>query len=385
MNFHLSVFAENPAQEKTWMEMLRQALAGLPTARVESAVEERKLRKNNGQVLLIENKPGLVQSILSSVDRRGRAVFLIVGEHEKISESALVGLTDSAFDDILVFPFRALEVMSKLRHCQQILMWDEVSKLNASFSELIDGFQDDLKLAERLQKERLPIKFSDVKGFHIHHRYLAGLKSGGDYFDLAESPMGNALSMVMTKSSSYGLSSSVLTVLMRVALRLTTEEVFSSADTVKRIQNEIRAVLAEKDHLNLFYAVLSRKDYHLRYINLGSSRAFYANTNESFRELDTHQGPISRTRVEIGQDGEISLEPKGRLIVVSDGYIQALGGADSTRRCLDELHNQDGKDVLNELAFRVKAKLKEPPEDVPAQDCTAVVFDVDSRLMRLAR
>ena len=44
-------------------------------------------------------------------------------------------------------------------------MWDEVHEINASFSEMIDQLRGDLKLAERLQKSKLPLRFTDLRGF----------------------------------------------------------------------------------------------------------------------------------------------------------------------------------------------------------------------------
>src|SRR2546430_7658660 len=41
-------------------------------------------------------------------------------------------------DDVLVHPFRALDVLGKLRNYQQILKWDEVARLNSSFKEVLE-------------------------------------------------------------------------------------------------------------------------------------------------------------------------------------------------------------------------------------------------------
>jgi serine phosphatase RsbU (regulator of sigma subunit) len=230
----------------------------------------------------------------------------------------------------------------------------------------------------------LPVRFPEVKGLKAASRYLAGIKSGGDYFDLAESRDGNLLSFVMTDSSSYGLSSAVLSVMVRVMMKLTQDEARSSHGTVRRIQEEMLVTLGPKDHLSLFYAVLSRKDYRLRFLNLGTSRAFYARPKEKFSELPVQGSALSRLSGPISvTESELVLEPDGRLIVVSDGFIDAAGGLSELRELLGQFRGREPVDSLNELVFKVKSRFTDP-DDLPAQDCTAIVFDLDSRLIRLA-
>ncbi|OFZ71348.1 MAG: hypothetical protein A3K03_05890 [Bdellovibrionales bacterium RIFOXYD1_FULL_44_7] len=335
-----------------------------------------------GEVLFVESKRADLNEFLTSVDRKGRAVFLIVEDQDDIPRPLLNGLVD----DVLVYPFRRLEVLSKLNQYRQILMWHEVHELNASFSEVVDELREDLKLAERLQKAKLPIRFDDVRGFKVVSRYLAGVKPGGDYFDLADSRDGRILSILMSDSSSYGLSSAVLSVLMRIAVRLSTEEARSSYDTVKLIYRELSLVLAERDQLSLFYGIINREDWSLKYLNLGTSCAFFSPHGQEFKELVSQGGAINRKQrlPENDCQASISLSPGDRLALVSDGYVEAVGGSDVVIQLLRNLRDKDPVDSVNELVFRVKSKLVDE-DDMPKQDCSAIIFDVDSKVIRLKR
>jgi serine phosphatase RsbU (regulator of sigma subunit) len=293
-------------------------------------------------------------------------------------------LASGAVDDLLLYPFRKLEVLSKFRHYQQLLAWDEVEKMNATFSELLSQLKGDFRLAERLQKANLPVRFPDTRGIKVAQRYLAGMKSGGDHFDLAESKDANQLSMVLSDSSSYGLSSAVLSVLMKVAMKLSIEESRSCSETVRRIQEELKATLTEKDRLSIFYGVLSRKDFRLRYMNLGSSSAFYAPKGGKFMPLKSHAGPLTTSTVDVPlEESELTLEPSGRFALISDGFVEAVGGYPAITTLLDRFRENDPKDVLNEMVFHVKKEFHEE-DDMPEQDCTGVIFDMDQRLIRLA-
>jgi len=94
---------------------------------------------------------------------------------------------------------------------------------------------------------------------------------------------------------------------------------------------------------------------------------------------DSSRGTL---RLEV-KESEWVLEPEGRLVLLSDGFIDAVGGVTSVLEILNHLRGRDGNDTINEFVFRVKSEL-EGEDDMPAQDCTAAVMDLDARLIRLA-
>jgi len=377
MELQLTVLGRDPASESRLVMEIRAALAPLVEATVRAASDSTQW----GQVLFVEQGVDHVEKLLAGLDRGGRAVFLVMEDRGGDPELPKV-FVEGQVDDVLLRPLRPLEVLSKIRHYQQLLMWDEVTRLNESFKGLIDRLHDDLKLAERLQKSKLPARFPEVKGFKIASRYLAGMKSGGDHFDLAESQDGNLLSVVLSDSSTYGLSSNVLAVLMRVAMKLSANEARSCEDTVRKIHEELALTLGAKDKLSLFYGVLSRKDYRLRYLNLGTSMAFYGMPGKGFEPLQAHGQLITQTSgMPAVVETELRLEPGGRLILLSDGFVEAAGGLAETVALLTRFREREPSDLLNELVFAVKSKFTEP-DDMPQQDCTGAIFDVDARIIR---
>jgi hypothetical protein len=387
MSFQLALIARDPAVENRWSTELKAAALKLPGTPIELVSRLETGPKGRAQVILVDQGlPGL-DAILQGISRKGRALFLVVDERQGTPQA----LSSGAVDDVLVPPFRPLELQSRILHYQQILMWDEVSRLNASFTELLERLREDLKLAERLQKGRLPQRFPEVRGFRVTNRYLAGLKAGGDYFDLAESADGGALSILLSDSSSYGLSTALLSILMRVAIKLSPGETRSARETVHRILEELKLVLGPKDRLSLFFGTVSRKDYRLRFVNLGSSKAFYARPGSGFEPLSLHGQAISASTTAeseaaaaaLREEEVLELHPSGRLALLSDGFAEVVGTDQELKALLDGYRDREPADLLNELVFRVKSRFK-TQEDMPEQDCSALLFDLDSRLLRLA-
>jgi hypothetical protein len=378
----ITVAGHSVATEKRWIESLRQALgADADTYEWNSSAETDPARW--GAMLFVDGNHPQLRKILGEVDRHGRSVFVIWSEDSRDWqwEDELA----ERVDDLVVYPFRRIELESKFRLHQHLRLWSEVGELHRSFGDLLKALDEDVQLAERLQKARLPNRFPAVRGLQIRSRYLAGLK-GGDHFDLAESKEGSRISILMSDSSSYGLSSSFLSVLMRMTMKLSRDEARSSVETVKLIADELLLGLKEKDRLALFYGILNRKDFRFRYIHLGGSAFLHARKGKPFEIHASHGDPLSLANADVSafQEKEIVFEPEDRIVLLSDGFVEACGGLMEAKTLLDPLRGKESADLTNELVFRVKRTLVNPDEDLPPQDCTALVFDIDAKLLRLA-
>lgn len=381
LGLKIRVISGSEAVAREYARALETSLSGLIQLEV-SWEREAKSEGSDSQILFLDSAHPHLDEQLNQIDlKSGPAIFLIVRENDPVP-SALI---DGKADDVLVFPFRPLEVLSKLRHFHKLEEYREALELNASYAKVVELLQQDLKMAERMQKLRLPRRFPEVKGFKVTSRYLAGERSGGDYVDIGDSRDGQSLAIVMTDASTYRLSSAVLDTVSRRLAHVPPEEAGSCVTAARRIRDGVLAVLGDRDHLSLFYGVLSRKDYRFRFLNLGSTRIFYAPPGLPFSEAGDGQGdPIVRSiSVRADVEGELKLEPEGRLVLVSDGFVDGAGGRVELLKVLDQYRGAEAADSLNELVFRVKKTLT-GPDELPVQDCTAILFDVDVRVIRLA-
>jgi hypothetical protein len=376
----ITVAADSVTTEKRWIDALKHVLGEGDGSTWNAAHETGS--DGWGSILFVDGKHSDLTRFLGNVDRHGRSVFLIwtddAGDWDWHRDGA------EKVDDLVVYPFRRAELESKFRLHQHLRMWSEVGELHRSFNELLSALDEDVKLAERLQKARLPNRYPAVRGLQIRSRFLAGLK-GGDHFDLAESKDNSRISILMSDSSSYGLSSAFLSALMRMTMKLSRDEARPAVETVKLIADELLLGLKEKDRLAIFYGILNRKDFRFRYLHLGQSAFFHARKGKGFEIHASHGESLSIANSDPTKFGEkeVILEPEDRIVLLSDGFLEACGGIEQAKALLDPLRDKDSADVTNELVFRVKKKMLDP-EDLPPQDCTSLIFDVDAKLLRLA-
>jgi hypothetical protein len=321
------------------------------------------------------------QSWESIRERRGLAVLVsLVNEGGEVPLSYIRGDTD----EVLSLPIRPVDVFALFRRLRSHSELKEFSDSQKKITSAVERLEQDVILAEQLQKAVLPARFTDIRGFKVRQRYLAGLR-GGDWFDIAEARDGSALHFVLSDGSSSGLSSAVSASLTRVAMRVSLETARSPLPTVQALHDELQAVFTDKHKVSLIYGVLMRAELKFKYITLGRARILYQPAGEAFRFLESH-GPVLQKGQGLpeGLAGhEMDLSPQDRLIYVSDGFLDGLGGESELIESLQTFRTSPLEDILNDWAWKIRKELSD--EDLPAQECSALGIEVDSRVIRLAR
>jgi hypothetical protein len=314
--------------------------------------------------------------------RRNRDGALLVNLVEEGS-GAPEALVDGQCDAAVAMPFRVVDIITLLRMRSLTHALRDYTALQDQVVRAVDRLEEDVALAESLQSRMLPRRFTDVRGFQIHNRYLAGLR-GGDWFDLAESRDGSAIHLVLSDGSSSGLSSGVGAALTRVAMRVSLESARSPVDTVRALHEELQALFSEKHRLSLLYGILSRSDLKFRWLALGQARLYHARGGNGFRALEV-QGGVLKKGESLRDDlsaGELNLEPQDRILMLSDGFIDGVGGEQEMERLIGQPAGK-AEGMLNDLAWRIRKGLSD--DELPAQECTALWLEVDSNVIRLAR
>jgi len=362
-----SVFARDVKTETTWIKEIKKfqkmvggALGGSVFSSQESL----------GEIWLIDSKKSGWQSWLENQDRIGRTYLLVVEENELLPDARDLKWVD----DLVVAPFRMVELLSKYRaHFQreEALMTEiELEKTN--------------EVLERILAAKTPRRFTGLKGIRVSSKHLSGLKPGGDYFDLFESDKKDYVNILLADSSSYGLSSVLLGMILSNSARIANETQLRSSDWIQSIYADLKTALGEKESLSLFFGRLNRKDFTLHYQLYGSIEAFQISQDGNCQPFEKHGKKITANEPPVHCDESVMvLNPKDRLVLLSDGFVNGVGGEVYLNQVFQKQKEKDPFLLVNELSYRIKTKLVDG-ETFPGEDCSAIVMDIESRVLRLA-
>jgi sigma-B regulation protein RsbU (phosphoserine phosphatase) len=362
-----SVFARDAKTESAWVKEVRKFQKMVGGALGSSVFSS---QESLGEIWLIDAKKTGWQSWLENQDRVGRTYLLVVEEGELLPDFRDLKWVD----DMIVTPFRLVELLSKYRaHFQreETLMTElELDKTN--------------EVLERILTAKTPRRFTGLKGIRVSSKHLSGLKPGGDYFDLFESDKKDYVNILLADSSSYGLSSVLLGMVLSNSARIANENQLRTSDWIQSIYADLKTALGEKESLSLFFGRLNRKDFTLHYQLFGSIEAYQISQDGKCKPFEKHGKKISSAEPPVRhEEAVVLLNPKDRLVLLSDGFVNGVGGDAYLNQVFQKQMEKDPFLLVNELSYRIKSKLVEG-ETFPGEDCSAIVMDIESRVLRLA-
>lgn len=362
-----SVIAKDSETERKWIGEIRQFQKMVGNA---LGNEVCSAKEKNNEICLVDSKKEGWQAWLENQEREGRSFLLVVDDSELLPDIRDLMLVD----DMIGSPFRLVELLSKYRmHLER---------------EEIRLAQQDLDQAnavlERILAAKTPRRFHSMKGLRVSSRHLSGLKPGGDYFDLFESDKKDFVNILLADSSSYGLSSVLLGLILSNSAKIANESQLKSSDWIQSIYSDLRTALGSQESLSLFFGRLNRKDFTLHYQLYGSIEAFRVSQDGNCESFKKQGEKITGLAAPVqSEEAVVVLSPKDRLVLLSDGFVNGVGGENFLHQMFRKQMDKDPFLLVNELSFRIKTKLVDG-ETFPGEDCSAIVIDVENRVLRLA-
>jgi serine phosphatase RsbU (regulator of sigma subunit) len=318
------------------------------------------------------------------------SLFVTANEGGELPESFARGYVD----DLIALPLRALDVVRVVRFHEQLQSLRELESSSRAVPGMVKRLQEDIQLAQKIQRRLIKDKFPSMGGLSIKSKYWCGLKAGGDYFDVFEFPDQNHVGVILADSSSYALSTHFLGSLMQFSVHVGQGDLDDPAKIVRALHGKVREGMKDKDRFSLLYGILDRKTYKFRYVDCGAVFAAHKGAEtKDFWLAKGDRAPLTKAVADLPAVREIGLEPGDRLFLFSDGWSEGLESPFlSTVERLSREHN-DPQEFLNEMAFSLRKGVErhQDPEDkseefpMPPQDCSVLVLDVAKNVLRLAR
>jgi hypothetical protein len=373
-NSGISLFCRDESTEKLWKAELRTLLRGFMGG---NAYRVMPLEQELHPLIVVDAARAGWAEWAAQVDRSGKSLILAIEEGDLYPSGEALHLVD----DVIVFPFRGAELMSVLRHHRQRL---DAALLEREALKAIRDLESANAVIERILSAKTPRRYSGLKGIQIMSKHLSGLKPGGDYFDVFESDKKDFVHFLMVDSSNYGISAAVLGMILSSSAKIANETSCSSFHWVRAIHEELRLTMGEKGHFSIFFGRLNRRDFTLHYQLHGSIEGYVVDKEGVCRKFGK-QGPPLSAQAGPGDAVEriVQLSPKDRVVLLSDGFVNGAGGEAQLARIFTGKIDQDPFSLVNELVFRIKSQLSSG-ETFPGEDCSAIVIDVENRVLRLA-
>jgi hypothetical protein len=373
-NFHFSILGRDGETEQKWIREIKTFQRGLGGALGSTPTPAGEVLSN---LILVDSARAGWQQWLESVDPSGKSFVLVLDEKDGIPAGKDVELVS----DLLVHPFNIPTLLSVVKHHHERISAEElISEAVAAERDLVEANTT----LERILQAKTPKRYSGIKGLQIMSKHLSGLKPGGDYFDVFESEKKDFVNFLLVDSSSYGVSAALLGMILSCSARMANDHQVTTSQWVRNIYEELRLTLGDQGHFSMFFGRLNRRDFSLHYQLFGSVEGFLVDSAGVSKKLERCGEAISN-RHSPGESEEkiLKLQPKDRLILLSDGFVKGVGGEFHLDKVFRERLEREPFAVVNELAFLIKSRLNEG-ETFPGEDCSAIVIDVEKRVLRLA-
>jgi PAS domain S-box-containing protein len=213
----------------------------------------------------------------------------------------------------------------------------------------------ELDMAEKLQRSLLPKRFPQREGYHFASKYQPSNRIGGDFFDIIELKSGS-IGVVIADVSGHGPAAALLTTMFKMSFQMYAQELTSPSGVLERLNREFCRLITTGEYITAFYFVLDTKEKRVVYAKAGHPYPMlYRMGSRSHELLDADGFFIGMFEEAVFEDMEISLDHGDRLLLYTDGVIEARNPAGGcfeighVQRILDERHDLSGDALIEDI------------------------------------
>lgn len=265
----------------------------------------------------------------------------------------------------------------------------ELQKANSTLEKLIADLGQELKLASLIQKLLSPTEIPNIPGIEFSTKFLPGVKSGGDYFDIFEHDDRLKFGIILASSSGYTMSALFLSVLMKLSAQIEARKGMEPDKVVALMAQEIVPNIQKQDTASLFYGIVDRRNYDLKYCCIGNIAGLLCVQGKDQPSwLEPSAGPLRKDFDEKPLTHTIPLGSRDRLILCTEGVWGAQSadgesfGRDRLLKTVVRAPRSGVHEIRNEILYQVEqfTHLSEP-----TRDQTVLVTEVKDRVIKLAK
>jgi sigma-B regulation protein RsbU (phosphoserine phosphatase) len=226
----------------------------------------------------------------------------------------------------------------------------------------------------------LPLEAPSLAGASVASHYRAATEIGGDYFDFLRLPTGE-IGIAFGDVAGHGLTSGIVMAMAKAALLVQVEN-DSSPRAVLEVLNDIVMKTAPKRMMmTFFFGLLDPRSQMLRFSSAGHLDPYvYRASRGGLESLSSWGFPLGVRRRENFREHLVAFEPGDRLILYSDGLIEAIDddgepfGFERFEKTILSSGRQTADEIKKTLLTAIrKFTRNRPPED--DQTLVVVAFE----------
>lgn len=215
----------------------------------------------------------------------------------------------------------------------------EIDKLSHDLDKIYEYTKNELQKVKELHDRFVKIRIDQLKGAKLSSKFMAGEKSGGEFFEVFQNDQ--EILFIQAGSNSYLLTSLILS-----EIELLKEK--SSSENFQTQIDKFQKVIGHHAHennaeLTFCMMILNTKTLLASFSLRGKGHLFYQNEIISF-----------------DQPMKLKLKPRDRLVVISEGAIKNWEQLSKLSLKNFFIENQEvlTKDLINEYFFEVSRNKK---------------------------
>ncbi len=192
-------------------------------------------------------------------------------------------------------------------------------------NRIIEGqnelLRKELVLATAVQRNILPAAMPARRGVEVAAAYIPMIEIGGDLYDFIDFRDDDAFGLFVCDVSGHGVSAALVSSMVKAHLSTVRHTCESPAELLRYLNEKLSGQIG--DHfVTAFYGIYRRSDRSFTFARGGHSYPVLESGGAT-RELRSRGGFLGRIRTMAFEEGRVSLEAGDRLVLYTDGVIEA--------------------------------------------------------------
>jgi serine phosphatase RsbU (regulator of sigma subunit) len=181
--------------------------------------------------------------------------------------------------------------------------------------------EQELRIARQIQESLLPRALPDSGWFRAAASSIPSLEVGGDYVDIRK--IGDECwAVVMVDVSGKGVGAALLASLLQGMFLASPYSGLSIKEMFLRVNRYLNERTGGEQYATAFYCTIDR-DGRMQWLNAGHPPALLLRASGELERLEASGMPIGMLEESVFEVEATRLEPGDRLVVYTDGLIEA--------------------------------------------------------------